>query len=111
MAGIKHIRSSTVLEAIIALVLVLVVAGIATVVFGRAGVSGAAPAFIKAKQAIDSMAINPTLQNETITIDGLTITKESTPIENTTSWNLRFTITDSKGKPLETQDRIILIEQ
>lgn len=111
MAGIRKIRSSTVLEAMIALVLVLIVAGIATVVFGRASVSGAAPAMIKAQQAIDSMAINTSRQNEIITIDGLTITQEATPIENSSSWHLRFTITNSSGKLLQQQDRIILAGQ
>ena len=102
MVRMKRIQASTVLEAMIALLLVTIVIGIATVVFARFANSGKTPALTRAQEAIEDMT------EEKILVDGLTVRKETMPIENTTSVHLRFTITDSTGKLLYTHDRIVL---
>ena len=102
MVRLKKLPSSTVLEAMMALLLVTIIVGIATVVFARLANSGKTPAFIRAQEAIESMT------GEEITVGGLTVRKESMPVENTTSVHVRFTITDSTGKLLYTHDRIVL---
>lgn len=96
----KKIRSSTILEAMIALLLVTITVGIATVVFARIANAGKTPALTRAQEAIEKMDV------EEIKIDGLLIKREILPIENTTARQLHFTITDSTGKLLYTQDRI-----
>lgn len=102
MVRVKKIPSSTVLEAMIALLLVTIVTGIAIVVFARFANSGKTPALTHAQEAIEGMT------EEKIIVDGLIVRKETMPMENTTSVHLRFTITDSAGKLLYTHDRIVL---
>ena len=84
----------------IALLLVTIVVGIATVVFARVANSGETPALTRAKEAIESM------DAEEMNVHGLIIKREIIPLENTTARRLHFTITNSTGELLYSQDRI-----
>jgi hypothetical protein len=106
----KRVSGTTIVETIVALVIILALFGIAVTVVVQVTAQSATSVKLKAAQAINEYALNTarhkSFVSEEIVVDGLAIAKEVSPYRYDNVLAVTFTVYDKNRQILQAEKRL-----